>query len=279
VYRGSVTEEITCPKCGITPQHPDCDGEGNIHDTTDDLMVRVCPYMRARIIAKHLGAEIWNVKAVPNGSCPLLEMGERGKPPVLDRTAENLHLRIRWPNLLPHLKFALGCKGPNFPFRVITDQEIKNVYVGNEHYGVRAKSRRDDVETYNSLSDFAGDAYDLVILKLGYIGHPNRAAAGALKETLLIREALHKATWIVHDPEHSWTHSCDENVEDYIGTRFETVALDPADPGEHYQAPDTDVGMEAHESEEPEEEYAQEQPVIDIEASFDLPGESKGGRR
>jgi len=272
-----VAEELTCPKCGITPQHPDCDGEGHIH--TDEFTVRLCPRMKSKMGKEHLGPEIANVQHVTKS--PLLEPGARGEPLALDRTGDNLHLRIRWHNLLPHLKLALGMKGPNFPFRVVTDQEVKNVYVGNEHFKSRAKGH--EGATYNSASDLMGADYELVILKLGYIGHPNRAAAGSLKEALLVREALHKATWIVQDPDHPWTHSCDSDVEHYIGSRFETVVLDPADPGKHYRAPDSnpDVGMEAYEDDgvEPEEEYAQEQPVLDIEADFELPGESKGGRR
>jgi hypothetical protein len=276
-------EPITCPKCGWTPQLPNCDGDGHIFiDPDDDTKTRMCPKMRTVLIRQHLRRHldpgISNIPYAKNGTSPLFKMAGVGEPPELDRTGENLRLRIRWRKLLPHLKFALGCKGPEFFFRIITDQQIKNVYVGNEHYHSRSKNRRDEDESVcNSIGDLMGDA-DLVIIKLGYIGHANRAAAGALKEALLIREASNKAVWIVDDPEHSWTHSRDSDVEHYIGTRFETVPLEGIDPGPSYEDPtNVDVGIEVTEEDEPEEEYAQEEP-FEIQGDFDLPG-GGGGRR
>src|SRR5690606_6881956 len=110
---------------------------------------------------------------------PLLSLGEE----KVDRTGDNLVLvGCKWVNLLPHLKWALGVKGIGFRYRIVTDLDIKTVFVGSESYAQRSRSRRDDMATYNSLGDFVGSDYQLAIIRLGFLGHKNIAGAGSLKE-------------------------------------------------------------------------------------------------
>jgi hypothetical protein len=83
------------------------------------------------------------------------------------------------------------------------------------------------VETYNCLSDFVG-SQDLIILRLGYLGYPNKAAPGITKQALGIREVALKPTWIVEEPSSifgpgHYTYS--EDLEEYIGQHFEVVDL------------------------------------------------------
>ena len=205
---------------------------------------------------------------------------ESGQIPTVDLTNKNLYLQCPWPNLLPHLQWTLGCKGILFPYTIITDQQIKNVYVGNEQYWHRPANHRDEVPIFNSVADLVGAEYHLVIIKLGYMGHPNRAAPGALKETLLVREDMNKPVWLVEDPRQPWSHSRDADVAYYVEQRFKKVPLEPADPGEGYDNYEESLGMEVEAYEptiEPEEEARQEAPYQEESSGEDFDTGPLGG--
>lgn len=203
---------------------PRCKGTGTL-PTADDMTVQQCICAYSRALKLHLGAEI---ATAPVLRSPLLQLGPPGEPPKVDRTSENLFLKGYWPDLLSHLKWALGCKGPLFRFRVVTDEKLKVVYLGAESYGARAKGRRDEVTTFNSLSDLVGPDIDLLILRLGFLGYKNQAMAGILKEALMIREFACKPTWIVEVPTSPFGpghFSYSEEVGDYIAAGFQIVDL------------------------------------------------------
>jgi hypothetical protein len=154
--------------------------------------------------------------------------GAAGEPPKKDRTGENLFIKGYWKDLLPHLKWSLGCKGPDFRFRLLTDEKLKIIYLGAESYATKAKSRRDEVVTYNSLNDLVGPDIDLVIIRLGFLGYKNIAMPGILKEALMIREFACKPTWIIEVPTSifGFGHfSYSEDVWDYISANYTTVDL------------------------------------------------------
>jgi len=246
--------ESKCPRCGL-PRLPGCDGNGSV--PVDEFTDRPCRNMLSILLREKLGPEISSSTHVT--SSPLFQM-TKGEPPSVDRTGDNLFLDCPWPNLLPHLKWVLGCKGLKFNFKIITDQQIKNVYVGNEQYRNQPLASREVREVFNSLSDFVED-YDLIILRLGFIGYPNRAAAGALLETLMIREAMQAAVWVIHEEDRPWLHSRSEEVEEYLRTHFESVDVEPVDPGRRYvgERSDDDLGLSVTDV-EPEEEFSQEEP-------------------
>jgi hypothetical protein len=228
-----------CPKCNAPPAKG-CDGQGYILVTKDGTEeepwfnpehVRQCPNLYARQLADHLGPELAPVKHVT--SSPLLELGPKGT----DLTRSNLFITgCPWRNLLPHLKWALGQKRQDFHpllffFLILTDEQIKDVWVGNKQYRALSMEDRENVKTYNSLGDLL-EGRDLVIIKLGYLWGRNRAAPGMLKEALLIREALGKATWLVYDPNRDWTVSYDPTVAEYVKANFKGLRIEPtAEPG------------------------------------------------
>jgi len=219
-----------------------CDGRGHIPVGDSGLEMRLCRNLFAKALRQHLGPEISNVQHVKVS--PLLERGPDGSFKV-DRTGENLLIQGAWPVLLPHIKLALASKGLSFGFRIVTDQQIKTVYVGDEHRNVRAA----DKEAYNSVADLLGADYDLAIIKLGYLGHKNKAAPGALKEALLVRKDLNLATWIVEDPQLPWTHSRNIDVEQFIDEHYEAVVIDgtvtrrDTEPDDMGTDPDPDEGV------------------------------------
>jgi len=208
-------EKKVCSKCG---------GTGRIE--VDDLTVRQCICAFARAMKEHLGAEIALAPSIT--SSPLFEMGGVDKDPKTDLTSKNLFLKGAWEDLLPHLKCALVGKGLFFSFKVLTDERLKIVYVGDESYKARSKSKRDESPTFNSLTDILGPDVDLVILRIGKLGYPNKAMPGILKEALMLREAASKATWINETPDSFFGpghFSYDENVAEYIEKRFAIMDL------------------------------------------------------
>ena len=173
---------------------------------------------------EHLGTEIALAPSLSAPS-PLFVAGD--PEPKVDRTKENLFLKGFWPDLLPHLKAALVGKGLFFQFKIVTDERLRTVYVGDDSYKARAKSKRDDIETHNSLSDLVGSDNHLVIIRLGFLGYKNVAMPGILREALMLRESLSKATWLVEDPDQGYFGpghlAFSEEVEEAIGRNFTVV--------------------------------------------------------
>lgn len=209
------------PPCSV------CGGMGTIY--IDDLNSVDCECSRAKKIAAKLGPEIAVVKTYTKS--PLFAFDDEGGI-LRDKTKDNLFLKCAWGELLPHLKLALYGKllttNMGYRFRVVTDERIRTVFVGAESYKARGVSRRDDAQTNNSLTDLIGPDFDLVIIRLGFLGHKNVAAPGALKEALMLREVGCKPTWIVEPPDvpfgpGHFTYSVD--VGDYIENHFSVVNL------------------------------------------------------
>lgn len=203
-----------------------CRGSGVLPIEGDDTTVQQCICSYSRALKAHLGAEIATAPLIDRS--PLFVPGPPGEPPKIDRTRDNLFLKGYWRDLLSHLKWALGCKGPMFRYRLVTDEKLRNVYLGKEAYATQAKARRDEMVTFNALPDLVGPEIDLVIIRLGFLGYKNIAMPGILKEALMIREFACKPTWIVEVPTSIFGpghFSFSEEVFEYITDHFETLNL------------------------------------------------------
>lgn len=214
-----------CSRCRL-PNVAGCEGRGYIRRADDDLVVDSCPNIYRRQLAQHLGPEIVGAPAIP--SSPFLKLNPAGGEPLIDLTQENLYIvGCTWRGLLAHLRYTLGFKRTKHIHKIITDERIKNVFVGSESYKSRPQRVREDIDTFNNIADLVGATYHLVIIKLGYLGYKNQAAAGALKEALLHRESIGLPTWLVNDPERSWTHSYDPDVAQFVSDRYTEITIDP----------------------------------------------------
>jgi hypothetical protein len=173
----------------------------------------------------HLGEEIADAKG-PTES-PLFIRGQ-DRTVSFDGTTQDLFLKGRWQDLLPHFKYALSIKGINFSFKFTTDEKLRSIFVGNEAYAKRAKSSRDEEDTFNSLGDFVKEP-QLLIIRLGFLGYKNIAMPGLLHEALLHREEVRKPTWIVEVPSSRFGpghHAYDPVVADYILARFKPIEFE-----------------------------------------------------
>jgi hypothetical protein len=163
---------------------------------------------------------------------PLYTPGQgRGDPAIINRTKENLFIRgVTLAGLLPHLRLVFACLP--IKYKIVDDSRIRDVFVGSESYTSKTKALRELKESNNAIADLVGREFDLVVIYLGKLGHKNIAAAGVLREALMVREGLGKPTWLFEDsdPTVRWEHSRDLDVEQYIEKRFTNVDLDPGGP-------------------------------------------------
>jgi hypothetical protein len=224
-----------------------CGGKGVID--IDDLHVQLCVCGKRRMFRTHLGPEILAAENVK--SSPFYVLGAVRRRPSVDLTKQNMFVKSSWRTLLPHLKWTLFYKGLNFRFRIVTDERILNVRLGKESAILKSRSEREDGkhQFYDSLYDLLEDP-DLVIVRLGKLGHKNIAAAGYLKEALMIREVNNKPTWLVEEPDNPYTavmidgtlqgnYSYSEETAGYIHDHFEEFDLTTGDDKEYVSSPVT----------------------------------------
>jgi hypothetical protein len=89
---------------------------------------------------------------------------------------------------------ATMIKNFNLFIRVTSDNDILHAYVG----AMSKKVKGDNDVSYENVSDFTGPP-DLLVIRLNAITRPNKAAAGALEEAVVLRMDTNKATWLVSD--------------------------------------------------------------------------------
>lgn len=270
---------------------PQCNGVGFLYNEEGDVR-SPCNCKIAEYMTKHLGTEIARAKTIYKS--PLYVLPDKsGEPPKLDRTRENLHIKCAWTDLLPHLKLCLWTKGIGFEFRIVTDEKIKTVFVGAESYNARAKSKRDDMVTNNSLNDLLGKEFPFIILRLGHLGHKNQAAAGAVKEALMIRDVEQKPTWIIEEPNSPFgpgNFTWSEDLEDYMTRNYKTVEFARDGDSRVYEprgfagAEEVIGGVEDVSPSAPVVRPAKTRPkppesTVEAEEtfSFEMPGEGGGG--
>ncbi len=210
------TTEALCPRCK---------GTGKV--VVDEFTHQMCLCLYNRKMSQHLGPELVRAPTVKDSQL-YNTTTVKGEEVLVDRTKENLFIKTWWDDLRGHLKWALYCKGLHFSFQVLTDERIRNVYVGNEQYTHRTRKSRDDFEANNSLHDLLGEETDLVILRLGFLGYRNIAMPGALLEALRIREVSLKPTWVIEEPDQvlgPGHFSYSSELWDYIATKFSKVDM------------------------------------------------------
>lgn len=186
----------------------------------------------------------------------------------VDLTTSNIFIRdCRWYNFLPHLKWALVAKGLMYRFLEVDDNRVKEVYVGDESYKHSNFKKKKAGSTNNNLSELLGSDFDLVIIRLGFLGHKNRAAPGALKEALMHRELLDLPTWLLEGPEHEWDgakcHTYDADVAVYIETHFDDLRI-PGGSLRHDEEPEDDERPTGN----PDEDF------IEVETPNETPNET-----
>lgn len=116
---------------------------------------------------------------------------------LLKHIDKSIYIKSTWLDMRAILK-ALYFLYPNKFIKITSDAEIRDVYVGSRS----RQSVTDDFDgdVYNNLQDLVGPP-DLLIVKLGDIRNKNKAAPGALYESLKHRIDYDKPAWVWTDIE------------------------------------------------------------------------------
>jgi hypothetical protein len=114
-------------------------------------------------------------------------------PKLHDQTCKSLFILAMWADMKAIVK-AVMLRHVNLFVRVTSDNEILHAYVGN----MSKKSRSENEVSFENVGDFIGPP-GLAVIRLNAITRPNKAAAGALEEALVIRSDQDKPTWLVSD--------------------------------------------------------------------------------
>jgi hypothetical protein len=196
------------------------------------------------MLANYLGPDLGGAPQIQ--SSPLYALDGNFATVIVDRTTENVFVKGSWPVVLPHLRLALGHRyylRESYRYSILTDERIINVYVGNEGY--KARSKNND-GSFNGLKDLV-EAPDLVVVRLGFLGYRNKAAPGALKQALMLREAALKPTWVVQNPANDAPVSWDDEIAAYIQEHFDVVDLRKAKTPTAPEPPST-MAVEEHQT-------------------------------
>lgn len=175
-----------CPSCGAPRKKMLCDGSGSMltqrplwpdHPVLYDVR-EICTY---RVAVKVRQGMDPSIRAVPHYT---------GAPtPLLTEDHPHLFFDKSWQVVARNTQnYILNQPDPmNFVCRVTSDREILEVRLGNQ-----TEENRD---TRLSLSAFMRPP-DLVVIRLGELGYPNKAAGGYLYEAIIARIRDNKRTWI-----------------------------------------------------------------------------------
>lgn len=204
-----------------------CKGNSWIVQIEDnDLVPYRCECFKRKLARSFLGAEL--TKA-PHRKSELyrLERHPETEEIIGDRTKDDLFIKGPWSEVSGHIRWAVGAKRHDdsvFTFRMVADEMLLRCYLGDFAYAHRAKQVRDEIDTFNGLHDLV-HPNPLLIVRLGMLAHNNRAAANVLLETLNIRAAESKATWLVEGtvPFGSGHKFYNEDVGRYIQENFEVI--------------------------------------------------------
>lgn len=208
---------------------PHCKGAQWVYQTDGELLVPVrCQCLERKLLHDFLGPEISRAKHIEHSELYHPTPNEAGEIEG-DRTEENLFIKGPWSIVCQHLRWSLAGKrlySNGFTYRIVSDVDVLDVWLGNKSYKQTSAEVRNEVETHNALSDLLADP-TLVIIRLGVRASKNRVAASVLHEALSIRTFLYKPTWLVEGDVffgdgHPFYNS---DVEAYVNGHFDVVDL------------------------------------------------------
>lgn len=195
----------------------------------DEVRAKRCICLERILARKYLRNDEIYCAALLKSGLYQPQQDSEGNEVGVDRMEDNLFLKGPWGLVCQHLRWCLLIKQhryPDFTFKLVNDQRIVDVYVGNESFKNKAARDREDGENNNSLSDLVREQ-DLLLLRLGVLGSVNKAAANAVLSVLRIRSDAGKPVWLIEgnlafgEGHRSYNHE----LGDYIDENYEAVDL------------------------------------------------------
>ena len=145
--------------------------------------------------------------------------------PIIDFTGKQLFIISSWTDMKAIIK-AVMIKHHKKHFRITSDREIRDVYVGSRS-ATAVAAVEGDGQVFNNLQDLM-DAPDLVLVRLNELSYKNKAASGALEEALSFRLDRDKPTWVISNTDHPFneaSHAYSESVWDLISSAYTRLII------------------------------------------------------
>lgn len=115
------------------------------------------------------------------------------KTRLIDAINKSLYVVAYWGDMRAFIKLVM-LKHRNKFFRVISDRELRDVFVGSTSRSARGDDSKEPV--YNSIEDLVKTP-DLLIIRLNELGYKNKAAAGILEEAICYRLDRNQPIWLL----------------------------------------------------------------------------------
>src|SRR5215467_14444938 len=118
----------------------------------DEVVSSRCVCFEKKLALSYLGPEL---ARAPFRTSALYrpEIDPETKEVVGDRTLDDLFIKGTWAEAAQHLRWAVGAKHydhPLFTFRMVNDEMLLRVYLGDFKYTARSRRIRDDIDTFNN---------------------------------------------------------------------------------------------------------------------------------
>lgn len=147
---------------------------------------------------------------------------------LIDAIYRSFFIISQWADMRSFIKLIMIRHRKKF-LRITSDREIRDVYVGSASRSARGEDSKEPV--YNSLQDLV-ETPDLLLIRLNELGYKNKAAPGALEESLCYRLDRNLPIWILSDasrPFGQGSFSYSENVWSIICS-MDKFKIDPILP-------------------------------------------------
>lgn len=132
---------------------------------------RRCECLLKKQFKKRVGAPIYNARKLEES-------------PLLGREQDDLFITSTRHDFLAHLRFVLCHHDFTYFWRLTTDSDLRDIFVGSH-------------SDYPAISNFVKPP-ELVVIQLAVLSYKNVAMSGVVLEALRTRQFEGKATWIVN---------------------------------------------------------------------------------
>jgi hypothetical protein len=112
---------------------------------------------------------------------------------LIDATGRSLYVISYWNDMRAFIKLVM-LKHRNKHLRIISDRELRDVYVGSTSRSARGEDSKEPI--YNSVEDLVRGPH-LIIIRLNELAYKNKAAAGILEEAMSYRLDRNEPIWLL----------------------------------------------------------------------------------
>jgi hypothetical protein len=122
---------------------------------------------------------------------------------ITDAIDKSLYITAYWDDMRAFIKLVM-LKYRNKYVRVISDRELRDVFVGATSKSSRGENSKDPI--YNSIEDLVKPP-TLLIIRLNELGYKNKAAAGILEEAICYRLDRGMPLWLLSNSARPFSNS------------------------------------------------------------------------